>query len=58
VSVDEVRAATGFDFDAPADVPATQAPDAATLATLRTEVARTVADTYPAFAAKAWGIGR
>ena len=58
VSVDEVRAATGFDFDVPADVPATQTPDAATLATLRTEVARTVADTYPAFAAKAWGIGR
>jgi glutaconate CoA-transferase, subunit B len=58
MSVDEVRAATGFDFDVPADVPVTPAPDATTLATLRTTVARTVADTYPAFAAKAWGIGR
>ena len=55
---EDVRKATGFDYDAPASVPVTPRPDADTLRTLRGEVARTVADTYPAFAAKAWGIGR
>jgi glutaconate CoA-transferase subunit B len=55
---DDVRQATGFAYDAANDVPATLTPDRDTLRTLRGEVARTVADTYPAFAAKAWGIGR
>ncbi|KAB2920008.1 MAG: CoA synthetase [Hyphomicrobiaceae bacterium] len=58
VSVADVRAATGFDYDEPDSVPVTPAPSAADLALLRGEVARAVADTYPAFAAKAWGIGR
>jgi glutaconate CoA-transferase subunit B len=58
VSTDEVRAATGFAYDVPTSVPTTRTPDADTLRTLRGEVARTVAETYPAFAAKAWGIGR
>jgi glutaconate CoA-transferase, subunit B len=58
VSTEEVRAATGFAYDEPTNVPATRTPDADTLRTLRDEVARTVAETYPAFAAKAWGIGR
>jgi len=56
VSRETVRAATGFDYDEPAIVPVTPAPDAATLALLRTDIARTIADTYPAFAAKTWGI--
>ena len=58
VSISELRAATGFDFDAPVSVPVTPRPNADVLHTLRTTVAHTVADTYPAFAAKAWGIGR
>jgi hypothetical protein len=36
----------------------TPAPDAGTLSLLRSDIARTIADTYPAFAAKTWGIGR
>lgn len=58
VSAGDVRQATGFDYDEPAQVPATPMPDADTLGLLRTDVARTVAETYPSFAAKAWGIGR
>lgn len=58
VSAADVRAATGFDYDAAAAVPVTPAPDPASLRLLRTDVARTVAETYPAFAARAWGIGR
>ncbi len=37
-------------------MPTTPAPDAATLALLRGDIARTVADTYPAFAAETWGV--
>lgn len=47
----DVRAATGFDYDAPAKVPQTAAPDAATLALLRRRVRRELAETYPQFAA-------
>ena len=57
VSTSDVRAATGFAYDEPAVVPVTPTPDAETLRVLREDVARTVAETYPAFAAKAWGIG-
>jgi glutaconate CoA-transferase subunit B len=56
VSAAEVRSATGFDYDAPASVPVTPAPDAETLRQLRTEVATLIADTYPAFAARTWGV--
>jgi glutaconate CoA-transferase, subunit B len=56
VSAAEVRAATGFDYDAPATVPVTPLPDAASLTLLRTSVARDVAETYPAFARKTWGV--
>jgi len=58
VSTADVRAATGFDYDDAADLPVTPAPDAETLRLLRTDVAMTIAETYPAFAATAWGIGR
>ena len=51
-----VRAATGFDYDAAAEVPVTPAPDAASLRLIRTDVARAVAATYPGFAQRTWGI--
>ncbi len=53
-SAEEVRAETGFDYDAPASVPETPAPDAATLALIRGRVAAELAETYPTFAAKEW----
>jgi glutaconate CoA-transferase, subunit B len=56
ISAADVRAATGFDYDEPETVPTTRAPDAETLAMLRTTVARDVAETYPGFARKTWGI--
>jgi glutaconate CoA-transferase, subunit B len=56
VSREAVRAATGFEYDEPASVPVTPPPDAETLALLRTDIARTIAETYPAFAAKTWGV--
>ena len=48
-SVDEVRDQTGFDFDCPADVPVTPAPDPGTLALLRTRVLDEIGETYPKF---------
>jgi glutaconate CoA-transferase subunit B len=58
VSRETIRAATGVEYDEPAVVPVTPPPDAATLRLLRTDVARLIADTYPAFAVKTWGVGR
>ncbi len=46
----DVRAATGFDYDAPANVPETTAPSADTLALLRGRVTEELAESYPAFA--------
>jgi glutaconate CoA-transferase subunit B len=57
VNADEVRAATGFSYESPTRVPETPAPDAATLALLRGEIAHLVAATYPAFAKRTWGVG-
>ena len=54
--VEEVRAQTGFDFDVEGEVPETRAPDAATLALIRGDVADTIAGPYPAFARKVWGL--
>lgn len=56
VTADDVRAATGFDYDMPAHVPETPALDAGSLELLRTKVAREVAETYPAFAKRTWGV--
>ena len=50
VSAADVRANTGFDYDEPADVPATAEPDADTLALLRGRVGSELAETYPQFA--------
>ena len=52
----DVRAATAFDYVACAEVPQTPALDAEGLALLRSSVAREVAETYPGFARKHWGV--
>jgi glutaconate CoA-transferase subunit B len=57
VNAADVRAATGFAYAAPAEVPVTAPLDADALALLRGRVAKEVAETYPAFARKAWGVG-
>lgn len=48
---EEVRALTGFDYDAPADPPTTASPDAETLALIRGRVTDELGETYPQFAA-------
>jgi glutaconate CoA-transferase, subunit B len=53
--VEGIRANTGFDFDASDQAPATPEPDAATLASLRGEVAAAIASAYPVFAAQVLG---
>ena len=50
VSAADVKAATGFDYDAPASVPPTAEPDAETLALLRGRVMDELAECYPQFA--------
>jgi glutaconate CoA-transferase subunit B len=57
VTVSDVRAATGFDFESPDHVGATPGLDPDTLALLRGPVAETIAATYPAFARRTWGLG-
>ena len=56
VAREAVREATGFAYDEPPVVPVTPAPDADTLTLLRTDIARTIAESYPGFAAKTWGV--
>ena len=56
VTAADVRSATAFDYDASAEVPQTPALDAEGLALLRSTVAREVAETYPGFARKHWGV--
>jgi glutaconate CoA-transferase, subunit B len=50
-SAADVKANTGFDYDAPDIVPATPEPDPETLALLRGRVTEELAETYPRFAA-------
>ncbi len=54
-SLASVRAATGFDFDAPGTVPETPAPTGDELALLRGPVAAEMRATYPGFCARVWG---
>jgi len=56
VTLAELRAATGFDFDAPDAPPTTAPPSARELSILRGDVAQRIARTYPAFAAQAFGV--
>ena len=53
-SAADVRANTGFDYDAPAVVPATPAPSEEDLALMRGPVARVIAENYPGFAKRVW----
>lgn len=55
-TLEEVRDQTGFDFDAPQAVPMTPMPDAARLDVLRGPAARQMADIYPAFAERVFGV--
>jgi glutaconate CoA-transferase subunit B len=52
---EELRAITGFDYDAPGEVPATAAPTEEALALLRGPVAEVIAENYPEFARRVWG---
>ena len=56
-SLDEVRAATGFDFDCADDPPVTPAPSAETMALIRGPVGTALTGVYPRFAAKFLGDG-
>jgi len=49
--VDEIRNETGFAYDEPDAVPATEVPSASILAAIRGPVRDLIAETYPAFAA-------
>ncbi len=49
-SAAEVRANTGFDFDAPDEAPLTPAPDAESLVLIRGRIGGEIAEIYPAFA--------
>jgi glutaconate CoA-transferase subunit B len=53
-SAEDVRASTGFDYDAPAIVPPTPAPTAEELALMRGPVSRVIAENYPGFARRVW----
>ncbi len=51
-SLEEILDNTGFEMDVPERVPATAAPDQATLALLRGRIREEIAETYPRFAAQ------
>jgi glutaconate CoA-transferase, subunit B len=55
-SVEEVSENTGFAFDRPADVPLTPPPSAETLRLMRNVVAPMLAEVYPEFAHKVFGV--
>jgi glutaconate CoA-transferase subunit B len=55
-SAEDVRASTGFDYDAPPTAAVTAAPDAEALRLLRGPVAAEIAANYPEFARKVWGL--
>ena len=50
-----VREATGFDYDAPAEVPTTPDPTESELALLRGPVCDEMRETYPDFCRRVWG---
>jgi glutaconate CoA-transferase, subunit B len=53
-SAQDVRANTGFDYDAPASVPQTAPPTSEELALIRGPVAGVIAENYPEFAKRVW----
>jgi glutaconate CoA-transferase subunit B len=52
----DIRADTGFDFDAPTEVPVTKGPSKEELQLLRGPVAKLVAADYPDFAKRVWQV--
>jgi glutaconate CoA-transferase subunit B len=54
-SAEDVRANTGFEYDASDGVAQTPAPTDAELQLLRGPVAKAIAENYPAFARRVWG---
>ncbi len=57
-TLEEVRDNTGFDFDMPESVPETPAPAADTLRLMRETVAPQLAEIYPEFAKKVFGLAQ
>ncbi|MEA2930703.1 MAG: glutaconate CoA-transferase, subunit [Hyphomicrobiales bacterium] len=55
-TVDEIIESTGFDFDRADHVPVTQAPSAETLRLMRDTVAPQLAEVYPQFAQRVFGV--
>jgi len=55
-TTEEVRNATGFDFDMPDRAPTTAVPDAVTLGLLRSEIAAKLREFYPDFAARVFPV--
>jgi glutaconate CoA-transferase subunit B len=55
-SAEDIRRNTGFDYDADASVPQTPEPTADELALMRGPVARIIAEDYPDFANRVWGL--
>ncbi len=55
-SLEEVLDNTGFGFDRPETIPETPVPQADRLDLLRGALAREIADPYPNFAKKVWGV--
>ena len=53
---EDIREQTGFEFDAPAEIPVTPPPTVEELDLLRGPVARAIAADYPDFAARVWGL--
>jgi glutaconate CoA-transferase subunit B len=54
-TVDSIRAATGFAFDAEGEIPETPDPTEAELTLLRGRVCDEMLETYPEFCARIWG---
>jgi len=57
-TAESIRAATGFDYDQPAEVPTTPDPTDAELALLRGPVCDEMRETYPDFCRRVWGSGK
>jgi glutaconate CoA-transferase subunit B len=55
-TVDEIRANTGFDYEAPAEVPPTPAPDPESLALIRGRIGAEISEVYPRFARRLAGV--
>lgn len=56
VSVEQIFEATGFAFDCPSHVPETPLPSASRLQTIREQIAPMLAEFYPDFAARMFGV--